>query len=108
LAEPVKEKVFLHLFTIPVANPERSTTPVRLVHNDNTFIIPLTYGERADWYKNLMTSGMMKITWQGQIYEVGNPERLEVNEAIDDFPWISQSLFKQEGLPAFIQVSIVQ
>ena len=84
------------------------TTPVRLVHHDNTFIIPLTYGERADWYKNLMESGMMKITWQGQTFEVGNPELLEVDEAIDDFPWISRSLFKQEGLPAFLQVSIVQ
>jgi len=83
------------------------STPVRLIHRDNAFTIPLTYGERSDWYKNLKATGTMQITWQGQTYDVGKPERLEVSQAIDDFPWISRFLFKQEGLPGFLRVTIV-
>jgi deazaflavin-dependent oxidoreductase (nitroreductase family) len=80
-------------------------TPVRLVRLNSTFIIPMTYGERADWYKNLLACGTMEITWQGQTHKVGNPERLEIDSAMRAFPWISRMLFRLEGLPGFLQVT---
>jgi deazaflavin-dependent oxidoreductase (nitroreductase family) len=82
------------------------TTPVRLVYKDQQFIIPLTYGDRADWYQNLLASGKAQITWQGQTYAVGHPERLEVSAAAGDFPAISRILFRFDGLPGFVRVTI--
>jgi len=61
------------------------TTPVRLGQNGNCFTITLTYGERADWYRNLQASGTMEITWQGQTYQVGHPEKVELSQAVDEF-----------------------
>jgi deazaflavin-dependent oxidoreductase (nitroreductase family) len=84
------------------------TTPVRLVKKGNQLIIPLTYGERSDWYQNLVASGTVQVTWQGKIYNTGNPERLEVSEAANDFPFISRILFKLDGLPEFIRLSIIE
>ncbi len=83
------------------------TTPVRCVRNGSTFTIPLTYGTRADWYQNLQASGSMELTWQGQTYQVGEPEWLEVSETTDEFPGISRFLFRLDGLPAFIRVRVI-
>ncbi len=79
--------------------------PVRLVQRGNKFIIPLTYGDRTDWYQNLQAAGCMVLQWQGVNFQVGLPERLEVSSAINNFPLISRFLFWLDGLPAFVQVT---
>jgi deazaflavin-dependent oxidoreductase (nitroreductase family) len=81
-------------------------TPVRLVQHGDAFIIPLTYGERADWYRNLLTAGRMTIHWQGKPYPVGQPERVEVSLAARDFPLVSRFLFWLDGVPAFVRVKV--
>ena len=86
---------------------KRFTTPVRCIRRGNCFTIPLTYGVRADWYQNLQASGSMELTWQGQTYKVGLPERLEVSQTANEFPRISRFLFWLDGLPAFIRVSVI-
>jgi deazaflavin-dependent oxidoreductase (nitroreductase family) len=83
-------------------------TPVRLVQDGNRFIIPLTYGENSDWYQNLRALGRMEILWQGVPYQVGQPECLEVSQAIDKFPGISRFLFWLDGLPALVRVTIIE
>ncbi|HWU40337.1 MAG TPA: nitroreductase family deazaflavin-dependent oxidoreductase, partial [Candidatus Acidoferrum sp.] len=83
------------------------STPVRLVRRGDSFIIPMIYGNRSDWYKNLLAAGTMKLTWQGQTHRVGNAEPLEVSLAEKEFPWISRFLFRLEGLPAFLRVTIL-
>jgi hypothetical protein len=67
----------------------------------------MTYGERSDWYQNLMVSGTVQVTWQGQTYKAENPERLEVGEAENDFPAVSRFLFELDGLPGFVRVTII-
>ena len=101
----------LSLFAVLMHTGRKSgqtyTTPVRLVKKENSFIIPLTYGERSDWYQNLLASGNVQVTWQGQTYTTGIPERLEVEKAANDFPAVSRLLFKLDGLPGFVRVSIL-
>jgi hypothetical protein len=48
----------------------------------------------------------MQVSWKGQTYATGNPERLEVSAAADDFPAISRFLFRFDGLPGFVKVTI--
>jgi deazaflavin-dependent oxidoreductase (nitroreductase family) len=80
-------------------------TPVRLVHEGDDFIIPLTYGVNCDWYRNLTVTNKMEIVWQGKTYQVGNPELLELSQGLQKFPWISRRMFKREGLKNFVQVN---
>jgi deazaflavin-dependent oxidoreductase (nitroreductase family) len=82
-------------------------TPVRLVMRDSTFLIPLAYGETCDWYRNLLAKGEMGLTWQGAAYRVGKPEKLAVAEGMRYFPLISRFLFRLDGLPAFVNVTIL-
>lgn len=99
------------LFALPNHTGRKSgreyTTPVRLVQKGEAFIIPLSYGERADWFRNLMAKGSMQITWQGRTYPVGSPERLERSQAEADFPFISRLLFQWEALPGFVRMEIL-
>ena len=82
-------------------------TPVRLVHEDKNFIIPLTYGENSSWYKNLQSTKKMEIMWQGTIYQVGHPKLIELSQGNKKFPWISRVLFKRDGLENFVQVTTI-
>ena len=68
-------------------------TPVRLVRHGDAFTIPLTYGERAAWYRNLLSAGRMTIHWQGKAYPVGQPERVDASLAAGDFPLVSRFFF---------------
>jgi deazaflavin-dependent oxidoreductase (nitroreductase family) len=80
-------------------------TPVRLVKEGKSFIIPLTYGENSSWYKNLLSLNMIELGWQGKTYHVGNPELLELSQGNKKFPWISRVLFKRDGLEKFVKVT---
>jgi hypothetical protein len=36
-------------------------TPIRVIHRPDGFIVPLTYGRRVDWYRNLEATGAGQI-----------------------------------------------
>lgn len=49
-------------------------TPVVVKPTTDGFIVPMPYGERTDWYRNLMAAGGGAIRWNGREYRVTNPE----------------------------------
>ena len=80
-------------------------TPVRLLRDGESFIIPLIYGESSSWYKNLTSLNTIELVWQGKTYHVGNPQLLELSQGNKKFPWISRVLFKRDGLEKFVKVN---
>jgi hypothetical protein len=54
----------------------RYATPVVAKPVSTGFVVPLTWGEQADWYRNLRASGGGELTWQGRRYPIGRPELL--------------------------------
>ena len=40
----------------------------------NGFVIPLTFGEQADWIRNVLAAGGCTIRWKGGTYTVIEPE----------------------------------
>jgi deazaflavin-dependent oxidoreductase (nitroreductase family) len=82
-------------------------TPVRVVPVEGGFIIPLTYGRTADWYRNLQVGGGGQLQWQGKTYMVSQPEMVDSAQALPAFPLPSRFLFWLDGVPQFVHVSQV-
>ncbi len=54
--------------------PGRSyTTPLGARPTADGFVIPLTFGERADWFRNVQAAGGCMIRWKGVNYPVIEP-----------------------------------
>ena len=54
----------------------RYATPVVAKRCERGFVVPLTWGERADWYRNLGALGRGELSWLGRCYPIGCPELL--------------------------------
>lgn len=48
-------------------------TPVGARPTPGGFVIPLTFGERADWFRNVQAAGECVIRWRGREYPVVEP-----------------------------------
>jgi deazaflavin-dependent oxidoreductase (nitroreductase family) len=51
-------------------------TPVVVRPTPEGFIVPMPWGERTDWYRNVRAAGECVIRWKGRDYPLGPPELL--------------------------------
>jgi deazaflavin-dependent oxidoreductase (nitroreductase family) len=56
-------------------------TPVGAKLSGVYFLIPLTFGNRSDWCRNVRAAGGAMIRWKGNDYQVIEPELLDVKAA---------------------------
>ena len=56
-------------------------TPVGAKLSGVYFLIPLTFGNRSDWCRNVRAAGGGTIRWKGNDYQVVEPELLDVKAA---------------------------
>ncbi|HEX2036566.1 MAG TPA: nitroreductase family deazaflavin-dependent oxidoreductase [Chloroflexota bacterium] len=56
-------------------------TPVVARPTGDGFIVPMPWGERTDWYRNVRAAGGCVIRWKGRDYEVVQPEVVDVAAA---------------------------
>ncbi len=52
-------------------------TPVVAELSSESFIIALPYGTGVDWYRNVLAAGSCTLTWNGQEYQLVEPELLD-------------------------------
>jgi deazaflavin-dependent oxidoreductase (nitroreductase family) len=83
-------------------------TPIRLVHRPDGFVVPLTYGQHVDWYRNLEAAGGGQIVWQGRTYLTGAPQPLEADGTAAMFPLPSRFLFWLDGVDQFCWLPVSQ
>src|SRR5215207_9757109 len=38
------------------------------------FVVPMPWGERTDWFRNVRAAGTVVIHWKGRTYHLGQPE----------------------------------
>ncbi len=79
-------------------------TPVRALPVEGGFIIPLTYGQTADWYRNIEAAGGDQLDWHGKTYNVGRPQIANAAEVLPAYPLPSRFLFWLDGVPQFVRV----
>jgi deazaflavin-dependent oxidoreductase (nitroreductase family) len=52
----------------------------------NGFVMPLTFGESAGWYRNIVAAGSCVITWRGADHTVASPVIVDRATALPAFP----------------------
>ena len=61
-------------------------TPVLLKQVRGGFVLALTYGNKVDWYRNVVAAEGGTIRWHGRDYRVGAPVPIEREAGIRAFP----------------------
>lgn len=53
------------------------TTPVAARRVGDGFVVPMAFGEQADWVRNVQAAGECVIRWNGTAYHVVEPEPID-------------------------------
>jgi deazaflavin-dependent oxidoreductase (nitroreductase family) len=52
-------------------------TPVAAQRIADGFVVPMAFGEQADWFRNVQAAGECAIRWNGVAYHVVEPELID-------------------------------
>jgi deazaflavin-dependent oxidoreductase (nitroreductase family) len=66
------------------------------------FLVPLTYGPRTDWYRNLTANGAGTLAWKGHTYRIERPEIISGPEPMRVWPMGSRIMLRLAGVHDFV------
>jgi deazaflavin-dependent oxidoreductase (nitroreductase family) len=66
------------------------------------FVIPLTFGETAGWYRNVRAAGWCVITWRGGDHTVASPVIVDRATALPAFPRYERLALRMIGIRQFV------
>ena len=68
------------------------------------FVMPLTFGEAAGWYRNITAAGGCVITWRGHDHTVASPVIVDRGTALPAFPRYERLALRLIGINEFVGV----
>ena len=74
------------------------TTPVLAARFDDGFVVPLVYGARSDWYRNVMSARTAAVVRRNRRYVVDRPEVLSLGQSAAAYPPSVRLLFRLAGI----------
>jgi len=82
-------------------------TPVSAHLTGDTFLVPLTFGDRSDWCRNVLEAGGCSIRWRGRDHRAVNPrvvDRLAMDQGTlrAAFNATERSMFRILGIKRFL------
>jgi deazaflavin-dependent oxidoreductase (nitroreductase family) len=66
------------------------------------FVMPLTFGEAAGWYRNIRAAGPCVITWRGSDHAVADPVIVDGATALPVFPRYERLALRLIGVRQFV------
>src|SRR5215468_11833373 len=66
------------------------------------FVMPLTFGEAAGWYRNVWAAGWCVITWRGGDHTVASPVIIDSAAALPAFPRYERLALRLIGIHQFV------
>ncbi len=86
------------------------TTPVGARRSGDVVVIPLTFGNRSDWSRNVRAAGGCSIRLNGRDYDATNPVFLDPHEAKplvkSAFSPFERASFRPLGIQQFMRLHI--
>jgi deazaflavin-dependent oxidoreductase (nitroreductase family) len=79
-------------------------TPVGAQPTADGFLVPMTFGPRADWVQNVRAAGGCVIRWKGTDYPVGEPEVVDWAVARSVFPLRLRIMLRLFGMANFVRL----
>ena len=62
------------------------------------FVVPMPWGERTDWYRNVRAAGGCTIRWKGHYHPVDQPETLDPHAVMSTFNTIERAIMSRLGI----------
>jgi len=78
-------------------------TPGRAA-NGGCFAIPLTFGEQADWFRNIQAAGGCMVRWKGVNYPLIEPEVVDFTTVRASFYPAERVLIPVIGIEHFVRL----
>jgi deazaflavin-dependent oxidoreductase (nitroreductase family) len=66
------------------------------------FVMPLTFGEAAGWYRNIRAAGSGVVTWRGSDHAVAGPVIVDRAAALGAFPRYERLALRLIGVQQFV------
>ncbi len=66
------------------------------------FLLPLGYGTRTDWYRNIMAAGTSTLAWKGRTFELERPELVSGPEPMQAWGLGERILLRLAGMRDFV------
>ena len=79
-------------------------TPLGARPTVDGFVIPLTFGEQANWFRNVQAAGRCVIRWKGVNYPLINPEVVDRATARPAFSPVERVLMPIIGIEQFVRL----
>jgi|SRR6266571_1855319 len=80
------------------------TTPVGARPTVGGFVIPVTFGEQANWFRNVQATGGCEIRWKGANYSLTDPEVIDWATARSVFYPVERILMPIIGIEQFVRL----
>jgi deazaflavin-dependent oxidoreductase (nitroreductase family) len=81
-------------------------TPVAARRTPDGFVLPLTFGQGADWFRNIQAAGGCVIRWRGADYQVVQPEVVAWVTVRSAFPAVVRALFPVFGIKQCVRLRL--
>lgn len=79
-------------------------TPVIAQAVDNGFVFALPYGDKVDWYRNILAAGGGTVVWRGKEYPAESPKPLLQGTGLPTLPFVFRWIVQIVGIQHFIQM----
>ncbi len=83
-------------------------TPLGMRRLGDSFVMPLTFGDSAAWYRNVTASGSCEVTYMGRDYTLTDPEVIDYGNAAPAFPRYELLQFRFVGIAQYLRMRILQ
>jgi len=77
-------------------------TPVAIQATAEGFVVPLPYGERTDWCRNVLAAGGGTIRWKGAEHAVDEPRVVDAAVGLGAFNAVQRPLLRLFGTRRFL------
>ena len=82
-------------------------TPLGMRRIGNSFVMPLTFGDSAAWYRNVTAFGSCEVTYMGRNYSLTDPEVIDYEAAAPAFPRYELLQFRFVGIAQYLRMQIL-
>ena len=62
------------------------------------FVVPMPWGERTDWYRNVRAAGGCAIRWKGRYHRVDRPEKIDTHAVMTAFHGFERAIMSRLGI----------
>lgn len=87
---------------------KQHATPVVAEQVKDGFIVPLPYGTRVDWLRNVTSAGRATLVVSGQTYEVVEPEIIDVATAAPQLSATRRRVCQRFRIANFVKLKLAK